>query len=282
MDDYGGCPDGESSEASHLADLPRVIGIAETGDIVLDCVFENSKTTLKTARKITPQYAGQAAPKALKLRTRVGFRVSINVLKEHSKYFNRLLGDLRFKEAKAIEAAFAALSFRNVNPASAHAGDLPWVRIVDDDEATRLAHREEAFGDMLRVLHGKEAATEAPTLDFITTLAVLADRFDCAAPVSKIMASGFKFKWPITQRKGVAGEDPKMSRNIENTLREKVLVSWLLNQPTRFQASTKELIMNGSKNWSAFPEQDEGKEEATWWHLQDGIEGFALCEFTAS
>jgi hypothetical protein len=144
---------------------------------------------------------------------------------------------------------------------------------VDDDEATRLAHREEAFGDMLRVLHGKEAATEAPTLDFITTLAVLADRFDCAAPVSKIMASGFKFKWPITQRKGVAGEDPKMSRNIENTLREKVLVSWLLNQPTRFQASTKELIMNGSKNWSAFPEQDEGKEEATWWHLQDGIEG---------
>lgn len=272
MDDVG-CSEADSSEPSHRGTSLDVVEITDAGDIVLDCVFENSKATLKTAKKSTPRSPGQALAKPLKTRARVGFRVDLNTLKKQSKYFDRLLGDLRFNEARAIEVAFESLSLKNINPAVANAKDLPRVRIVDDDEATRLAHREEAFGDMLRVLHGRSMITEAPTLEFAATLAVLADRFDCAAPVAKTMASGLKIKWPITQKKMSTGEDARMSRNVENTLRQKILVSWLLNQPTRFQASTRELIMNGSKNWTSFPDPDELKEDATWWYLQDGIEG---------
>ncbi|KAK9424509.1 hypothetical protein SUNI508_03385 [Seiridium unicorne] len=272
MDDTGACPDGDSSEAPHPADLPGVVEITETGDLVLDCVFENSKATLKSARKNTARPVGPSVAAAPRAKTRVGFRVDLAVLRRQSKYFDRLLGDLRFKEAKTIEATFEALSLKNMTPALAHVRDIPWLRIVDDDEATRLAHREEAFGDMLRVLHGREVANETPTLDFVTTLAVLADRFDCAAPVSKVMASGLKLKWPITQRKVATGEDPRMSRTLENILRQKILVSWLLNQSARFHASTRELILNGSGKWCQFPDQDDGREEATWWYLQDGIE----------
>lgn len=272
MADAGVCSDGASSEALRPACLPRVVDITQTGDIVLDCIFENSKSTMKSARKIAPRPANQSVVAAPVAETRVGFRVDLAVLKRQSKYFDRLLGDLRFREAKAIEAAFEALSIKKVDPTSAHVEDLPWVSIVDDDEATRLAYREEAFGDMLRVLHGKEVTNEAPSLDFIATMAVLSDRFDCGAPISRIMASSFKLKWPITQRKASAADDSRMSRNAENTLRQKILVSWLLNQSPRFQAATRELILNGSCKWSAFPEHEHNQNEATWWNLQDGIE----------
>ncbi|KAI1858712.1 uncharacterized protein JN550_012544 [Neoarthrinium moseri] len=266
-----GAPDGDSLEAGPAADLPRVVEIAEAGDLILDLLFENSKATLKSSRKTTPILADRSVNPA-KARSRIGFRVDLAILKKQSKYFEKLLGDSRFQEANLITSALEALSIKGIQPKSADIRDLPWVKITDDDEATRLAHREEAFGDMLRVLHGKGVATEPVTLDFTATLAVLADRFDCAAPVSKIMASGLKLKWPVTQRKSLAGEDSKMSRSAENALRQKILISWLLNQPTRFQAATRELIMNGSRKWTAFPEPDDGTEEATWWHLQDGLE----------
>ncbi|KAK6202015.1 hypothetical protein LQW54_009147 [Pestalotiopsis sp. IQ-011] len=281
MEDAAGTSaNGDASEPPNsTAALPRLVEITDAGDVVLDCVFENSKATLKSAKKqqaasriATGQQPSSSAP-VLRARARVGFRVELAVLRLNSKYFDRMLGDTRFKEAKTIEAAFHALSLRQADPGSAPVGDLPWVRIVDDDQETRLAHREEALGDMLRLLHGKEVANPAPTLDFAATLAVLADRFDCAPAVSKAIASGgLKIKWPVTQRKTPLTEDSKMSRSLENALRQKVLVSWLLNQPQRFQAATRELIMSGSVKWSSFREQDDGGDEAIWWYLPDGIE----------
>jgi hypothetical protein len=268
------------SNGDAAAALSRVVNITDAGDVVLDCVFENSLATLKSAKKqqqhqqaSRPAAAATQQPPPLKARARVGFRVKLAVLKQHSRYFDRMLGDTRFKEAKTIEAAFSALSLSKTDPASAHVSDLPWVRIVDDDQETRLAHREEAFADMLRLLHGKEAVNQTPTLDFLATLAVLADRFDCAPAVSKSMsAGGLKLKWPVTQRKVAVNEDPRMSRSLENALRQKILVAWLLNQPKRFEAATRELIMNGSLKWSSFPEQTDGVNEAMWWYLPDGIE----------
>lgn len=282
MEDPGSNGDAAADPPNNTtaAALPRVVDITDAGDVVLDCVFENSLATLKSAKKqqqhqqaSRPAAAATQQPPPLKARARVGFRVKLAVLKQHSRYFDRMLGDTRFKEAKTIEAAFSALSLSKTDPASAHVSDLPWVRIVDDDQETRLAHREEAFADMLRLLHGKEAVNQTPTLDFLATLAVLADRFDCAPAVSKSMsAGGLKLKWPVTQRKVAVNEDPRMSRSLENALRQKILVAWLLNQPKRFEAATRELIMNGSLKWSSFPEQTDGVNEAMWWYLPDGIE----------
>ncbi|ORY55096.1 uncharacterized protein BCR38DRAFT_357137 [Pseudomassariella vexata] len=266
MDDSAGASEGDSSEALREADLPTVIEIVSTGDLVLDVTFENSKATLKSARKAVPRIV--VAPAAM---TRLGFRVDVATLKRQSKYFEKLLTDTRFREAKAITAALAALSLRNVKPAVAEFKDLPWIQITDDDEATLYAHRDAAFADLLRILHGKAATTSPVTMQFVATLAVLADRFDCAASISRFMSSGLKFKWPITQRKPLPGEDASMSRNTENVLRQKILVAWLLNQPVKFAAATRELIMNGSCKWTSFPESD-GQDEPTWWYLQDGLE----------
>ncbi len=67
------------------------------------------------------------------------------------------------------------------------AKDLPWIRIHDDDEATKAAGREAVFAELLRILHGKETTKTAktpPTLRELAILAVFADRFACARPVS--------------------------------------------------------------------------------------------------
>ncbi|KAI2632112.1 hypothetical protein GGR54DRAFT_18493 [Hypoxylon sp. NC1633] len=271
MDDSGQAPDSEPLDSNTTDKLPEVTNIVEDGDLVLDVTFENSRDTIRSARVAQSRLASLEPQPVLKKRARLAFRVSLKVLKGQSKYFEKLLTDNRFREAKDISGAFAALSMKNVKPEAAEANDLPWIKIQDDDQATHYAHREVAFADLLRILHGREVATKQVTMPFVTTLAVLADRFDCAPAVSKYLASGLKFKWPVTSRRPIRDEVSVMGRNGEDTLRQKILVSWLLNQPTRFHAATKEIILNGSRRWSAFAE-DDGTSDATWWYLQDGLE----------
>ncbi|GAP88603.1 putative hydroxyproline-rich glyco protein [Rosellinia necatrix] len=300
---------GDPSEPSRSGgeQRPHVIVISERGDVILDATFQNSKGTIRAARK-SAQAArqhhasrGEGPPSPPQQQVRLAFRADLAVLRRQSKYFDKLLGDARFREAKDVAAALAALSLRGVGPGDADAAELPWVRIRDDDAATPYAFRELAFADLLRILHGRGAETAAAQVNmaFVTTLAVLADRFDCAAAVSRYVATGLKFKWPVTSRGGgglgnnsnsnsnnnnnnhklpLSRDDGGsgfggMSRANENVLRQKILVSWLLNQPGKFQAATRELIMNGSCKWSAFgEEQDDAATSATWWYLQDGLE----------
>jgi len=268
--------------------------IAPKGDLILAVTFENSKSTVRAARKAQSLTAslGRAADKASALppapkaqaRTRVTFRVETAALRGQSKYFAKLLGDSGFKEANDIADALAALSLRGVKPAEADPAELPCVEVTDDDEATQYAHRELVFADLLRILHGQlVAAGTTPaakvTPQYVTTLAVLADRFDCTAAVSSYVNTSLKFKWPITSRnsgRGTGDDSPGLSRAAEDVLRQKILVGWLLNQPVKFQAGTRELIMCGSSRWSSFaPEDDPGHEErseASWWYLPEGLE----------
>lgn len=322
-------PSPQTAGAAAQLLLPEVVDIAKTGDLILDVTFENSKATITAARQASSKAAAAIGrnqssstggsggpPPPPKSRVRLGFRVEANVLRRQSNYFDRLLSDMRFQEAKTITAALEALTLRNVKPADADVGDLPWIQVVDDDEATHYAHRDKVFADLLRILHGKETATAAAanaaaaaaaaattanaanatpttkaktvaaaanaapgvTLDFVASLAVLADRFDCAEPVAKSLklAGGLKYKWPLTQRKqpsSASEETPKMSRPTEGVLRQKILISYLLDQPPRFLAATRELIMNGSRKWTAFPDPNEAaEEEESWWYLQDELE----------
>ena len=282
----GGDP--SSSEPPRSGDPhPKVVVISEHGDVMLDVTFQNSRDTIRSARKATqPRLTARADPQPQppvpKARVRLAFRADLDVLRRQSKYFEKLLGDVHFKEAKDIADAFTALSLKNVRPRDADAKDLPWISIQDDDEATSYAYRDMVFADLLRILHGQDAKTAQAqiTMSFVTTLAVLADRFDCANAVSKYVTTGLKFKWPVTNRgklsnikdDGGAGGFSGMSRASENVLRQKILVSWLLNQPGKFQAATRELIMNGSCQWSSFGEQEDESTSATWWYLQDGLE----------
>ena len=277
MGDTADGQDGDPADSASKLEFD-VVDIVPDGDIVLDVTFETSKETLKAARKAAKPRPGQkdAAP-VLKPRTRVGYRVELAVLKQNSKYFDNLLSDTRFAEARAIEASFEKLSLKSVKPSEADAADLPVVRIHEDDEATRSAGQDSAFEDLLRILHRKQSTSKAVTMHYLAVLAVLADRFDCIAIVSRYL-NALKYKWPATQTRLARDDGPALSRATEETLRQKILVSWLLDQPPKLHAATRELIMYGSRRWSAFLDEDDGEHDtAAWWDLPDDLESKPSC-----
>ena len=109
---------------------------------------------------------------------------------------------------------------------------------------------------MLRVLHGKETTAKPPTMLHVTTLAVLADRFDCTKPVSRALSTDLKFKWPAAQVRSPREDGSRLSLAAEEVLRQKILVSWLLDQPLKLHAASRELIVRGSSRWSVYEEAD--------------------------
>jgi hypothetical protein len=253
----------------------EMVEIAPDGDLVLDVTFDTSNETLRAARKAAKSRPGQQAADAstlpvLKPRVRRGYRVQLAVLKQNSKYFDNLLSDTRFAEARSIEAAFQRLSMSNVKPSEADVQQLPVVRIHEDDEATQSAGLESLFADMLRILHRKQSTAKAPIMHNLAVLAVLADRFGCTGAVSRYL-NALKYKWPATQTSlSKEGGGPALTAAAEETLRQKILVSWLLDQPLKMHAATRELILYGSRRWSAFGEEDPNK--AVWWELPDDLE----------
>ncbi|KAM7217153.1 hypothetical protein V8F06_007444 [Rhypophila decipiens] len=263
------------------------INIVPDGDVVLDVTFDLSKETLKAARKANaisirprPKSASQQpvpAQPALKTNTRCLYRTHLSTLKQQSKYFTSLLGDPRFAEAKAVTAAFEKLGFDGTKPSQADIKDLPRVKIGIDDEATQLAGQEAVFGDLLRLLHGQVMMTDPLSLAYLSTLAVLADRFGCAESVGKSLHGQLKFKsfkWPATQVRLAREEDGvALTRAAEDLLRQKIYVSWLLDLPLRFQKATGELIMYGSRQWKDEEnEEDLESNAAAWWYLPDELE----------
>ncbi|AEO71105.1 uncharacterized protein THITE_2123159 [Thermothielavioides terrestris NRRL 8126] len=268
--------DGDSADSATQPDL-RIVEIVPDGDILLDVTFETSKETLKAARRAARSAARsrpgqQSAPPALEATTRVRYRTHLAVLKQNSKYFDNLLSDTRFAEARSIEARFQQLALKNVKPSEAEAAELPVVHIHEDDEATRSAEQAAVFEDLLRILHRKQSTNpKAVTMQYLAVLAVLADRFACTATVSRYL-NALKYKWPATQTRLSRDDGPALSRSAEETLRQKILVSWLLDQPLKMHTATRELIMYGSRRWSASFDEDEEGTSAAWWDLPDDLE----------
>ncbi|PSS00598.1 hypothetical protein BD289DRAFT_423977 [Coniella lustricola] len=273
--------------------LPEVITIAPQGDILLDVTFENSRSTLQaTGKTVARPRLGQKVPPAaplavLKPRVHLAYRVDLATLQKHSRYFTNLLTDTRFQEARDIADRFQQIRQRGQHPQDLPPEELPHVHITDDDEATRSAGREIAFADMLRILHAVPVVitTSKVSMLYIVTLAVFADRFACTAAVSRHLTTGLKFKWPATPAPRLREDDglSGLSLAVEELVRQKILVSWLLEHPPRFAASTRELVLFGSHRWAvvyddeaedADEPRDEvgGREEAVWWYLPDDLE----------
>ncbi|KAM0408283.1 hypothetical protein ACHAPZ_001768 [Fusarium culmorum] len=264
----------DGSEASKK-DLPPVVEIDPAGDIILDVTFETSASTLNKTRKAelaASRKAGTQPPdrSTLKSKVRVGYRVNLAALKKHSKYFSNLLSNSQFREAKLISDIHEKLAQLKINAKEADVQDLPWIPITDDDDATKAAGRENAMEDLLNIIHQQPTKTSRGTMPYITTLAIVADRFDCVAAVARVLNTDLKFRWPLTSNKPLRSEDGRATET-EQVLRQKILVAWLLGQPMRLQQATREIIMRGSSLWSEFYDQDTTM-TAAWWNLPDGLE----------
>ncbi|KAI6344884.1 hypothetical protein MCOR25_011066 [Pyricularia grisea] len=269
-----------------------IFKIAPKGDIVLRVTFLTSKEAIRAAKRSLQPRPGQRPPASAAQQQQpvplqspkvtYSYRADLGLLKKHSEYFRALLDEAGpFTEARQVADALEALTLRGVKPADVdEVEDLPTVEITDDDDATRSAHRHSVFADLLRILHGAQATTKPPTMLYVVTLAVLADRFDCVTPVSRYLSSELKFKWPASRIKAGGRDDengiggPRLEN--EDVLRQRILAAWLLDQPLKLHAATRELIMYGSKRWvqANADHDDDGYEEnlPSWWDLPDDLE----------
>ncbi|KFG80660.1 hypothetical protein MANI_017611 [Metarhizium anisopliae] len=255
---------------------PDVVNITPIGDIILSVTFETSAETLRKTRKaalsasrISSLPNGPSAPpQVLKPKVTIAYRVQLDMLKTHSQYFGNLLTNPQFREAKLITAVHTGLAGRKIKTSEADPAELPHVKITDDDEATQSAGRESVFEDMLRIIHQVPIKTTRTVMSYATTLALLADRFDCRAAVSRALMD-IKFKWPLTNTRPYLDESGRVTET-EKVLRQKILVAWLLGQPMRLHQASRELVIRGSRLWGVYGEEDEV--QGAWWHLPEGIE----------
>lgn len=242
----------------HLDDEQhKVVEIRATGDVILDVTFVN---TSACTRSIPSDVIHRRTSRPPVSSTRILYRVRLETLKKNSIYFSHLLGSDVFGEGRAIKDAFTKLRDSKLAPSEIDASLLPRIKIVDEDDATRTLGREHVFRDMLRIIHGAEHLTKPVNLNYLSVLVVLADRFDCLAPISRYFTGTFsKFKYPQT-----------LDRNAEETLRQKILIFYHTKQAMHLASATKELILRGSVKWHA-SNDDDGLFTA-WWNLPDGLE----------
>lgn len=283
-----GSSDADGTDGSSSASTPDgqdavpVVVVADRGDIILALTFETSLETLKSSRRTalgTVRKASDVAAAAqplptssLRARARVAYRVRVDALRKKSRYFENLLSNARFREAQLVADACERFRAMRIDPREAAVADLPRIAIVDDDQATQAAGRELAFEDMLRIIHQRPPRSSRATLSYLSTLAIMADRFDCVGPVSRSLSSDFNFKWPVTLSKPYHDGQGR-STGTEQLIRQKVLVAWLLEKPIPFRQASRELIIRGSSLWSLNPSHDTSAEKtAVWWNLPDGLE----------
>jgi len=240
-------------DASH-----KLVEIRATGDVILDVTFANTFACTKSI----PSDAIQKlrATKSPFPSPRVLYRVRLETLKKHSKYFAHLLGSDVFGEGRDVALKLASLAKSNLNATEIEAQYLPRIKIVDEDDATRIMGREQIFRDMLRIIHGAEHLTKPVSLNYLSVLVIMADRFDCLGPITRYVTGTFaSFKYPQT-----------LDRNSEEILRQKILIFYHTNQAVRLAAATKELILRGSSRWAAY--DDNFGFTTAWWDLPDGLE----------
>ncbi|CAD6439867.1 57ef8ea7-b8c8-4c50-9bd9-81113f3f826a [Sclerotinia trifoliorum] len=254
------------SAAAEVADCIHVDGtehkavdIGSGGNVILEVLFENTKACTKSIPNDMIQ----------KLRTsktpfpsaRVFYRIRLDTLKKHSKYFGHLLGSDAFEEGRAISAKFAELSLSRKDASKLPAEELPRIQIKDEDYATRTIGRETVFHDMLRIIHGMDHSSKSITLLYIVILVVMADRYDCMATIARYITGRFSnFRYP-----------PTLEKTTEEVVRQKIIIFYHTNQALRLSTATKELIIRGSSRWSIYEEADSNF-AAAWWDLPEDLE----------
>lgn len=233
-------PETPGSEASSTAppdEEPSIAEIDTTGDLVL--YIEHEKQSEKLAHS---------------------FRVSSKVLKDSSKYFDRLLQPGRFGEATNVAEKHESLRQEYGSPEKAPVHELPVLNIVDLGRISNVKAIDGLLTDFLTILHGKEIQA-VPPIGNLANLAVVADRFDALYVVKLYM----------TRRKILRGIDGRTIAKIETGLpeervRQRLLVAILLDHPLWVERYSLRLVVKG---WVG---KEAELSSALWWDLPRRIE----------
>lgn len=228
--------DGQSSNGDH-AEHNEAITIAAHGDLVLH--IEHEARTVKHA---------------------ASFRVSTPALRQHSKYFERLLQAGRFGEGSHVEEQHKSLRQRYQNITEAPFSELPVVSVQDLGRISTVKSITALCSDFLYILHGKDTQTFPPIAN-LAILAVVADRFDALEVVKSY----------VERKKMLRAIDGKTTPKAdialsEEKVRQRLHVAVMLDYPPWFEKYSSRLIIKG---WVG---EEPDISAALWWDLPSRIE----------
>ena len=189
------------------------------------------------------------------------FKANSTCLKGSSRYFDHLLGDVRFAEGFEHSKRFA----KDTGSSSRQTGeqakpDLPVFEIVDVGRTSPVKSIKPLVTDLLLILHGHRLDGPKIPLVNLANLAVAADRFD----VTPVLATYVRSTNAILR--------PKALKTLltEEAIRQRLLLGLLLEDGELVRSHSKDLILRGSKIWT---NEELNVSEALWWDLPRHLEG---------
>jgi hypothetical protein len=195
------------------------------------------------------------------------YRVDSKTLQQNSRYFENLLSD-RFSEGRQLSAALDALKLsEHVSIGDAPADVLPHISIINVGRVAvaKTSSIRNLLADFLRAIHGLDLAAANPPVANLANLAVVADRFDAVACMSRYVQR--KKYLQLIDAKARGKQNPTQT---EERIRQKLLIGLLFDHPSWVTRYSKHLIMRDSVQWRPGTEEDHTK--ALWWDIPNGVE----------
>lgn len=192
--------------------------------------------------------------------TPVNLRLSIDVLRRESKYFDRLLQPGRFGEGSRIAIELQHLQSRYQTLAEVPSNELPSILVTELGRISSIKSLSALMTDFFNILHGKGLAASPPVQN-LANLAVIADRFDALESVRSYIARKKilrTIEGKTTPKKDVALAEEKV--------RQRLLVAVMLDYPPWMGKYSGRLI---TKGWVG---REIDIDKPMWWDIPSGVE----------
>jgi hypothetical protein len=225
-----------------MSDEDDPLVIASSGDLILDVAQEEHEQ-------------------------RYSYRVDSKTLQNNSRYFENLLSD-RFSEGQQLSTALDALrlsGYSDITEVSAEV--LPHISIINVGRIaiSKSSALQNLLADFLRAIHGFDLAISNPPVANLANLAIVADRFDAVACLSRYVQR--RKYLHVLDAKSKGKPNPTLT---EERVRQKLLVGLLFDHPLWVTKYSKHLMMRDSIQWRPGVEEDYTK--ALWWDIPNGVE----------
>ncbi|TKA36778.1 hypothetical protein B0A54_11648 [Friedmanniomyces endolithicus] len=193
-------------------------------------------------------------------RVHADFRVSTEALKQHSRYFGRLLQVGRFGEGNEVGARQQVLREQYQDLDEIPSGQLPVITVQDVGRISMVKSFAMLCADFLYILHCTDLQTLPPVAN-LANLTILADRFDALEVVKSYV--GRKKTLRIIDGKTTAKADGALS---EERVRQRLLVAIMLEHPSWMEKYSSRLIVKG---WVS---REVDLSSPLWWDLPSRVE----------
>ena len=210
------------------------------------------------------------------------YRCSRSVLRGASEYFNVLLDPVKFSEGIAVESRLQKLTILYNDPALIPASELPKVLVADVGELPKgCISTATVVALFFQILHDHTTlwpVLRAESVNLIALLSIVADRFACSDTIADYLISK-KLRTRLLKDKKSATVHKK---ELEN--RQKLLAGLVFGFSDWVYQCSATLIVEGPTR-QTIPELDSSEDEdqagddALWWRLPGGVEGWPLKSF---